>query len=164
MTTHNTLSVLFVCLGNICRSPLAEGIFSQRLSEKNLDNKIRVDSAGTGDWHIGSPADPRSISVAEENKIVLDGKARLVSQEDFHCFDYIFAMDRHNLNDLEDLQRQHGGKAKIRLFREFDTSTESTLDVPDPYYGGIEDFRDAFDLLDSTCRQIIDHLVEKFAL
>ena len=164
MTTHNTLSVLFVCLGNICRSPLAEGIFSQRLSEKNLDNKIRVDSAGTGDWHIGSPADPRSISVAEENKIVLDGKARLVRQEDFHCFDYIFAMDRHNLNDLEDLQRQHGGKAKIRLFREFDTSTESTLDVPDPYYGGIEDFRDAFDLLDSTCREIIDHLVEKLAL
>ena len=61
MTTHNTLSVLFVCLGNICRSPLAEGIFRQRLSEKDLDNKIQVDSAGTGDWHIGSPADPRSI-------------------------------------------------------------------------------------------------------
>ena len=73
-------------------------------------------------------------------------------------------MDRHNLNDLEDLQRQHGGKAKIRLFREFDTSIGSTLDVPDPYYGGIEDFREAFDLLDSTCREIIDHLVEKLAL
>ncbi len=161
MTTNNQPSILFVCLGNICRSPLAAAILRHHLAEKGMTTKIRVDSAGTGNWHVGSAADPRSISVAKTNDITLDGRARQVTQEDFHDFDYIFAMDRQNFKDLQTLQERYGGKANIKLFREFDTATESALDVADPYYGGTTGFQDLFEILDRTCWMIIDHLIEE---
>ncbi len=160
MNTDKKLSILFVCLGNICRSPLAEAILHHRLDEKGLTDEIWVDSAGTGDWHVGSVADPRSISIAEDNNILLRGKARCVNYKDFHSFDYILAMDRQNLADLKHLQEQHGGKAKVRLFREFDTSAELPMDVPDPYYGGTEGFQDIFIIMDRTCQTIVNRLIE----
>lgn len=163
MTTHNQLSILFVCLGNICRSPLAEAILRHHLAEKCMTTQIRVDSAGTGAWHVGSGADPRSLSVAKANDITLDGSARQVTEEDFHTFDYIFAMDQQNFMDLTILQERYGSKANIKLFREFDIAEESALDVPDPYYGGLKGFQDLFQILDRTCWAIIDHLNEKVA-
>jgi protein-tyrosine phosphatase len=102
------VKVLFVCLGNICRSPLAEGIFKHRVREAGLEKKILVDSAGTSGWHIGDPPDPRSIDVARENGIKLDSFGRKAVREDFQNFDYIIAMDKENYTDLKRLSGNAG--------------------------------------------------------
>lgn len=161
MIPNSPLSILFVCLGNICRSPLAEAILRHRLTETHMNANVYIDSAGTGDWHTGRSADDRSISVARRNGITLDSNARQVIPEDFHIFDYILAMDRQNQQDLEALKILHGGKAIIKLFLEFDVADKSVLDVPDPYYGGTEGFQHLFQMLDKTCLLIINQLVDE---
>ena len=163
MTAKYDVSVLFVCLGNICRSPLGEGILAHRLEEEDLSNRVRVDSAGTGAWHQGDPPDPRSSEVAMRHGIALRGRARLVSVEDFHEFDYIFAMDRTNLRDLRHLESQGEGGALLTLFREFDPHQDGDLDVPDPYYGGPEGFDLMFDMVDRTCAAFIEHLLSELS-
>ncbi len=163
MTAKYDVSVLFVCLGNICRSPLGEGILAHRLEEEDLSNRVRVDSAGTGAWHQGDPPDPRSSEVAMRHGIALRGRARLVSAEDFHEFDYIFAMDRTNLRDLRHLESQGEGGALLTLFREFDPHQDGDLDVPDPYYGGPEGFDLMFDMVDRTCAAFIEHLLSELS-
>ncbi len=163
MTAKYDVSVLFVCLGNICRSPLGEGILAHRLEEEDLSNRVRVDSAGTGAWHQGDPPDPRSSEVAMRHGIALRGRARLVSVEDFHEFDYIFAMDRTNLRDLRHLESQGEGGTLLTLFREFDPHQEGDLDVPDPYYGGPEGFDLMFDMVDRTCAAFIEHLLSELS-
>ena len=163
MTAKYDVSVLFVCLGNICRSPLGEGILAHRLEEEDLSNRVRVDSAGTGAWHQGDPPDPRSSEVAMRHGIALRGRARLVSVEDFHEFDYIFAMDRTNLRDLRHLESQGEGGALLTLFREFDPHQDGDLDVPDPYYGGPEGFDLMFDMIDRTCAAFIEHLLSELS-
>ena len=163
MTAKYDVSVLFVCLGNICRSPLGEGILAHRLEEEDLSNRVRVDSAGTGAWHQGDPPDPRSSEVAMRHGIALRGRARLVSVEDFHEFDYIFAMDRTNLRDLRHLESQGEGGALLTLFREFDPHQDGDLDVPDPYYGGPDGFDLMFDMVDRTCAAFIEHLLSEFS-
>ena len=163
MTAKYDVSVLFVCLGNICRSPLGEGILAHRLEEEDLSNRVRVESAGTGAWHQGDPPDPRSSEVAMRHGIALRGRARLVSVEDFHEFDYIFAMDRTNLRDLRHLESQGEGGALLTLFREFDPHQDGDLDVPDPYYGGPEGFDLMFDMVDRTCAAFIEHLLSELS-
>ena len=163
MTAKYDVSVLFVCLGNICRSPLGEGILAHRLEEEDLSNRVHVDSAGTGAWHQGDPPDPRSSEVAMRHGIALRGRARLVSVEDFHEFDYIFAMDRTNLRDLRHLESQGEGGALLTLFREFDPHRDGDLDVPDPYYGGPEGFDLMFDMVDRTCAAFIEHLLSELS-
>ncbi len=158
MTAEYDLSVLFVCLGNICRSPLGEGVLAHRLEEEDLSSRVRVDSAGTGAWHLGEPPDPRSTEVALRHGIALRGQARRVSVEDFHEFDYIFAMDRTNLRDLRYLEGEGEGGALLSLFREFDPHQDRDLDVPDPYYGGPDGFDLMFDMVDRTCAALIEHL------
>jgi protein-tyrosine phosphatase len=163
MTAKYDVSVLFVCLGNICRSPLGEGVLAHHLDEADLSDRVRVDSAGTGAWHQGEPPDPRSTAVAMRNGISLRGRARRVRAEDFHEFDYIFAMDDSNLRDLRHVESQADGGALLTLFREFDPHRDGDLDVPDPYYGGVDGFDLMFEMIDRTCAAFIEHLVSEFA-
>jgi protein-tyrosine phosphatase len=154
------VKVLFVCLGNICRSPLAEGIFKHRVREAGLEKKILVDSAGTSGWHIGDPPDPRSIDVARENGIKLDSFGRKAVREDFQNFDYIIAMDKENYTDLKRLSGNAGeGAAQLFLMRDFDDIGKGK-DVPDPYYGGVDGFKDAFEMLDRSCKKLLEEIKE----
>ena len=163
MTSTPEISVLFVCLGNICRSPLAEGVLSHRLEEAGLSDRVYVDSAGTGAWHVGQAPDTRSAAVAEKNGIDLPGRARRVRLEDFFEFELVLAMDRSNLRDLKDLESGSGSDAAIRLFREFDPEQDGDADVPDPYYGGPNGFERVFEMVDRTCTALVDHLRRQLA-
>lgn len=161
MTSNQDVSVLFVCLGNICRSPLGEGVLAHRLEAEDLTDRVRVDSAGTGAWHVGNPPDPRSAEVAMRHGILLRGRARRVQAGDFEEFDYIFAMDRSNLRDLQHLQPRDGGGAVLTLFRDFDPQPGGDLDVPDPYYGGPDGFDLMFEMIDRTCEAFVEHLLSE---
>lgn len=130
------LKILFVCLGNICRSPVAEGVARHWANRSGLP--IEVDSAGLGDWHVGQPPHATMRQVAAERGIPIDSlRARQVSPSDLQSFDWIVGMDRANLKGLLDLQKKHGGSAQIRMLCE--------SEVPDPYYGGLQGFYDSFD-------------------
>jgi len=153
------IKVLFVCLGNICRSPLAEGIFKHQVKMAGLEKKIIIDSAGTSGWHIGESPDPRSIDIAKKNGIILDSFGRKAVAEDFSEFDYILAMDRDNFRDLKNLNHfRANSKAKLVLMRDFD-HLEKGADVPDPYYGGNDGFRKVFEMLDRSCANLLDEIV-----
>ncbi len=128
------------------------------LAEAGLEGAIRVDSAGTGAWHVGEPPDPRGRAVAHLNGVTLEGSARRVEPEDFHAFDYVLAMDGSNLRDLERLHDGSGGDARVELFRQFDPLAEGDLDVPDPYYGGSRGFDRVYEMVDRTCRALVEHL------
>lgn len=146
-------SVLFVCLGNICRSPLAEGVFRHTVEQAGHSENFLIDSAGTGNWHRGSPPDPRSVGVAASNGIDISNlRARQVEQDDFDRFDLILAMDRDNLASL---RRMSGAKqtARIRLFLE-----RPERDVPDPYYGGEDGFQNVYELVKSGCLGLLEEL------
>lgn len=159
----NRTSVLFVCLGNICRSPLAEGVFRHRVNEGGLRDRFEIDSAGTGGWHVGNPPDPRSRAVAEANGLSLDGQAaRRVSPDDFDRFDWIVAMDRSNARDLEALRGEgdtplQRRRARIVLLRDFDPEPGDGQ-VPDPYYGGPGGFDDVYAMIDRSCAGLLEHL------
>ena len=142
--------VLFVCLGNICRSPTAEGVMRALVAEAGLQDGIEVDSAGTGAWHAGSAPDPRSTAAAAVRGIRLEGAARQVTDEDFETFDLIVAMDSENLRELR-RRAPAGTGGKIRLLC-------GDADVPDPYYGGERGFDDVLDQVDAACRALLDEL------
>jgi len=152
------ISVLFVCMGNICRSPMAEGVFRHILDEEGLSDRFRVDSAGTDSWHTGESPDIRSVRTAAARGVRLGGHARQVLPEDFRRFDYIVAMDRSNLADLEALRDGVGGEAALFLLREFDPAGGPGAEVPDPYYGGPRGFEDVFEMVERSCRGLLDHV------
>jgi protein-tyrosine phosphatase len=151
--------LLFVCLGNICRSPTAEGVMRHVVAEAGMSEQVELDSAGTGSWHIGSAPDTRASAAARGRGVTLAGEARQVRPADFDEFDLILAMDRANLRDLEALS---GGEAegRIRLLREFDpaSAADGDLDVPDPYYGAAGGFEEVFDLVDAACRGLLEEI------
>ncbi|KAG5936760.1 hypothetical protein E4U53_000153 [Claviceps sorghi] len=138
------ISVLFVCLGNICRSTMAEGIFQSLAQQPQYKDKIgKIDSCGTAAYHAGDEPDSRTLSTLQDNGITTyKHKARRVKTSDFETFDYVFAMDRSNLSDLKSLQK--GGKAKVMLFGEFSGTGKAEV-VNDPYYGGRDGFEKAFE-------------------
>jgi protein-tyrosine phosphatase len=144
-----SVRLLFVCLGNICRSPTAEGVMRALVAERGSQDAIELDSAGTGAWHVGSPPDSRATAAAAAAGVTLGGVARRVEPEDFERFDLILAMDRANLRDLRALAPSPEAAAKVRLLREFDPAGASgdDLDVPDPYYGGEDGFANVFALI-----------------
>jgi protein-tyrosine phosphatase len=143
--------ILFVCMGNICRSPTAEGVMRHLLAERGLEDEIEVQSAGTGGWHAGSPPDARSTRAAAARGITLEGAARQVTRADFEDFDLLVAMDRDNLADLRAIAPP-GTEHKVRLL------LGEGRDVPDPYYGGPHGFENVLDLVETACEQLLDEL------
>ena len=154
--------VLFVCLGNICRSPLAEAIFNHKIKEKGIASHFFVDSCGTGNYHIGEPPDQRTIRNAERNGILINHCCRQLSAIDLASFDYILAMDNSNLQNILRLDPTGTHRKKIFLMREFDPLGKGE-EVPDPYFGGEEGFQHVFDILNRTMEKFIEHLSRKVA-
>jgi protein-tyrosine phosphatase len=145
--------LLFVCLGNICRSPTAEGVMRDLVEREGLQEEIELDSAGTGSWHVGEPPDARASATAARRGITLDGRARQVHGPDFEDFDLILAMDSSNLAELRRLAPGEQQRAKVRLLREYDPASAGRrdLDVPDPYYGAPGGFEEVLDLVQAAC-------------
>jgi protein-tyrosine phosphatase len=141
--------VLFVCLGNICRSPTAEGVMRRLVRDEGLEGRIEIDSAGTGGWHVGAPPDARATEAAARRGIELSGSARRVEPRDFDRFDLIVAMDAENRRDLLALAPDDAARAKVRMLRPGD------LDVPDPYYGGEDGFEEVLDLVEEAARELL---------
>jgi protein-tyrosine phosphatase len=156
--------VCFVCLGNICRSPTAEGVMRHLVDSRGLADQIEIDSAGTGAWHVGAKADRRARESAARRGIRLESIARQVSHEDFESFDYLVAMDRSNLADLERLAPSREAKGKIRLLRSFDPGAPTGAAVPDPYYGGEGGFEEVLDICEAGCRALLEYLVGQHQL
>lgn len=149
------ISVLFVCLGNICRSPLAEAIFSDKVSRKGLQGKIMIDSCGTGGYHVGHKPDPRSIAVAYAHSIAMNHYARKLKKSDLDDFDYVVGMDEQNIYDIELLNESP--HAEIFKMRRFDSIGENE-DVPDPYYGGEEGFEQVYQMLDRSSDGLLKYI------
>lgn len=153
------MKILFVCLGNICRSPSAEAVMRHVLEREGLAGEFELDSAGTGGWHVGEPPDGRAGEAARKRGIELMGRARKVTAEDFERFDLILAMDGSNLHALRQIAPDEAAKAKVRMMREFDPSSDPVdLDVPDPYYGGEDGFDRVLDLLEAACEGLLAQL------
>ena len=149
-------SVLFVCMGNICRSPTAEGVFRHHAEQSGVVDRLHIDSAGTHAYHVGNPPDRRASAAAERRGISLgDIRARRVSDEDFERFDYIIAMDLDNVEDLKD-QAAPEHHSKVKLFLEFSSGRER--EVPDPYYGGASGFERVLDLVEEASRGLLETL------
>jgi protein-tyrosine phosphatase len=153
------LRLLFVCLGNICRSPTAEGAMRELVREAGLEQQIELDSAGTGSWHVGSPPDPRAVATAHARGVTLGGAARTVVSNDFNDCDLVIAMDRSNMRDLRELAPSEDAREKVRLLREFDPASAGldpeALDVPDPYYGAAGGFEEVLELVQDACRGLL---------
>ena len=154
MTENRKTSVLFVCMGNICRSPTAEGVFRHHVSEQGLADKIEIDSAGTHAYHVGEPPDRRATAAAKRRGISLAGiAARRVSEDDFERFDLILAMDEDNHQRLlDEAPAEH--REKVRLFLSYSSLGEH--EVPDPYYGGAAGFERVLDLIEDASRGLLD--------
>ena len=146
--------VLMVCLGNICRSPLAEGILKSKVDSA----QVSVSSAGTGGWHAGELPDPRSIAVAKKNGLdITDQRAKKFSAYDFEIYDYIYVMDNSNYRDVLSLAKNQEEKSKVRRILD-ELFPGENVDVPDPYYGGEHGFDDVYHMLDEACEKIASRL------
>ncbi|HSJ26454.1 MAG TPA: low molecular weight protein-tyrosine-phosphatase [Longimicrobiales bacterium] len=155
------VGVLFVCLGNICRSPLAEGVFRQLVSEATLLDRFEIDSAGTTSYHAGSPPDGRTVTVARRRGLVLEHAARQITEEDVRAYDYVVVMDASNRAKVTRLVERASGTAEVRMLREFDPEAHDELDVPDPYFGGDDGFEDVHDMVERSCRALLNHIREE---
>lgn len=152
-------SVLFICLGNICRSPIAEAVFRKLLKEKGLLDKWLVDSAAIGSWHVGSKPDSRAISVLKQNNIETNHRARQIEESDFHKFEFIFGMDEENMSDLKRLAPPDS-KAKLQLLGSFDPHGE--LKIKDPYYTkGEKAFHTTFEHCTRACESFLNAVITK---
>jgi len=155
----NEISVLFVCLGNICRSPAAEAIFQNLINVKGMGNKFFVDSAGTGSWHVGKKADSRMRFAAKQRNINITSNARQIREDDFSKFNYIVVMDNSNFNNVLDLKNQVKGAdfAKIVRIQDF-ASIFSEKEVPDPYFGGDAGFDHVLDILEDSVSCFLEYI------
>lgn len=156
------IRVLFVCLGNICRSPMAEGIFNAKVKSLGLDKHLQSDSAGTSDYHIGELPDERTIRCAQKNGVEIQHRGRQVHPTDFRDFTYIVAMDEHNLKNLNQLKEKTANPTKeVFLMRNF-VAGSAGLPVPDPYYGGEKEFEEVYAILDEALDGFLNHLKEGY--
>jgi len=153
--------LLFVCLGNICRSPAAEGVFLHLIAREGLEDQFVVDSAGTGGWHAGNPADRRMRAAAERRGIHLPSRARQIELADFSAFDRILTMDDDNLRDVQSLARELGGRPGLARIEPMTSHCRHYPDreVPDPYYGGEQGFEHVLDLLEDACAGLLETLL-----
>jgi protein-tyrosine phosphatase len=154
------MRLLFVCMGNICRSPTAEAVMRAIVAREGLEGEIEIDSAGTGAWHVGEPPDRRSTAVARERGIVMEGAARQVTEADFEAYDLLLAADEQNVAALRAMAPDDAGAAKVVLLREYDAASAAAgdLEVPDPYYGGPNGFGHVLDLVQAACDGLLERL------
>jgi len=150
--------VCFVCLGNICRSPTAEGVFRHLVAEAGLTARFEIDSAGTAGHHLGEAPDRRARAAGKRAGIVVEGAARQFLASDFARFDHVIAMDRSNLDDLRRLARNAEALAKLRLLRSFDPQAPQDAPVPDPYYGDDAGFDQVLELCRTACRHLLEEI------
>jgi len=151
----------FVCLGNICRSPTAEGIMLHLLQQQGLGARFHVDSAGTSALHVSEGPDPRSFAAARARGVHLPGVARKFQREDFARFDHVLAMDSENMRLLRALAPDESARSKVRLLRSFDAASPAGAGVPDPYYGEGDGFERVFDICEAACRGLLTELLAK---
>lgn len=156
------IKVLFVCLGNICRSPMGEGSFKHLVAKAGLSQQIAVDSAGTSSYHIGELPDERMRETAERYGIILDHKARQLSVEDFDTFHYIIAMDSKNYHNINLLAGKINASKPYKIFmmREFDTNRTSE-DVPDPYFGGMDGFEEVYQIVMRSNEKLLEYIIKE---
>ncbi len=159
ITRETPLRICFVCLGNICRSPTAEGIFQHLVNERGLSDRFYIDSAGTSAWHIGEPANSKSQQVANKHGVKLLSRARAFDTRDFEEFDLILAMDEQNHKDILSLDPRGTHHHKVRMMRDFDPQPDDPS-VPDPYFGGMDGFQNVFDVLHRSSARLLDLLAQ----
>ena len=165
---RDRIGVLFVCLGNICRSPLAEAVFREQVRRAGLLDRFDIDSAGTSNYHEGESPDPRTVETAGERGVRVDHAARQVRPDDLRRFDYILAMDRENLHKLERVVGRAAGGSRfgesadgrpdVRLLREFDRAAGEDREVPDPYFGGPRGFHSVHEMIERACAGLLEHI------
>ena len=153
--------VMFICSGNICRSPLAHAVFEDMVRGEELDDTIRVESSGTGSWHVGEPADSRMRRTSADHGVTITHRARHLHRRDISDYDLLLTMDAHNYRDAHALCRSDTEREKVRMFRDFDPRGPG--DVPDPWYGGMEGFETVWDIVERTCRSLLDDVRRRIA-
>jgi len=163
-------TILFVCMGNICRSPLAKGVFAAGAARRNVQDRFEIDSCGTGAWHAGENADPRTLMVARKYGIPLTHRARQLSPlYDFKRYDLVLAMDQRNMEDMVRVGAPSPLSPRVRLLREFDPAARAqalvsgvgALEVPDPYYGGVDGFDLMYQMIHAACEGLLDDLLRE---
>jgi protein-tyrosine phosphatase len=154
-------SIMFICSGNICRSPLAHGVFEHLVKDDRLKKYLEVESSGTGAYHVGEQADSRMRQTASSHGVRLNHRSRQLIQQDFVDYDLLLTMDSHNYRDAKDLCRSGEERSKIRMFRDYDP--EGRGDVPDPWYGGLEGFEDVWTIVHRTCLSLLEKIRKELA-
>lgn len=160
ITKENPFKILFVCLGNICRSPTAEGVMQHLVNERGLQSYFYIDSAGTSAYHIGEPANSKSQQTANKHGVKLHSRARRFEEADLEEFDLIFAMDNENLENIKHLDSRNRFSDKIKRMREYDPNPGDG-EVPDPYYGGMDGFENVYNIIHRSCEALLNELEER---
>jgi protein-tyrosine phosphatase len=157
MSTYTPHRILFICMGNICRSPIAECVFRHKIKQRGVEHLFEADSAGTGGWHAGEPPDQRACSIMTAKGVPVVGRARQITRADFSRFDLLLCMDEDN---CERILTMGAPPEKVRLLLECD-SQAGCREVPDPYYGGADGFEHVFRLIDSACEALLEELLRE---
>lgn len=163
ITKENPYKLIFVCLGNICRSPTGEGVFQHLVNEKGLQPYFQIDSAGTSAFHIGEPANSKSQWTANQHNVKLHSRAQQFQQQDLEEYDLILAMDHENLQNIKRLDKNDAFDDKIKLMRDFDPFPDDGA-VPDPYYGGMQGFENVFQIVKRSCETLLGELKPEIEL
>jgi len=155
---NKTLKICFVCHGNICRSPLAQGVMESLVKKEGLEEIILISSAGVSGWHVDEPPDIRMQNTARKHGVTLESRARHFQANDFKQMDMVLAMDHSNFKTLKAMRPLADTQDKLFLFRSFDPENKGDLEVPDPYYGGDRGFELVFKMVERACPKILEHL------
>ena len=156
LSSMKPFQVMFICSGNICRSPLAHAVFEHLTAEAGLSGQFEIESSGTGAWHVGEQADSRMRKIASAHGVKINHRSRQLHREDLSDYHLLLAMDHHNHRDTMALARSPQEREKVRLFRDFDPA--GTGDVPDPWYGGLDGFEDVWRIVRRTCESLLKDL------
>lgn len=154
------IKILFVCLGNICRSPMAESVFDGLVEQAGLSGKVKTDSAGTSDYHIGEPPDPRTLEIVAKYGLENDHRGRQITTTDFSQFDYIVAMDQSNMADIQQVAPTDSSHTRIFLMRDFENNSNEK-DVPDPYWSDQDGFEQVYQILLRSSQNFLDYLQQE---
>ncbi|MDX1638917.1 MAG: low molecular weight protein-tyrosine-phosphatase [Balneolaceae bacterium] len=160
ITTADPFKICFVCLGNICRSPTAEGVFQHLVNKEGLEAYFEIDSAGTSAYHVGEAANSKSQQVANKHGVQLHSRSRKFEYSDLEYYDLVLAMDHDNLRNVQNLDRKNRFGHKIALMRDFDRRPGDGA-VPDPYYGGMQGFENVFQVVKRSCESLLEELKQQ---